>query len=106
MFLFDREVSEPVGVDAGGHGSTSFLLCVKFRADPEGRTSTAADSLFHERQQNRKAHRLQEGTATPASAAAPVVAMEEKAVMSATTTLGWDFFKRRQSSSPSMPGML
>ena len=43
---------------------------------------------------------------TPASPAAPVLFGEEKAVTSATTTLGWDDFKRRQSSKPSMPGML
>jgi hypothetical protein len=42
----------------------------------------------------------------PALAAAPVVAMEEKAVMGITTTLGWEFFRRRQSSKPSMPGIL
>src|SRR5579864_748194 len=43
---------------------------------------------------------------TPASAAAAAVATEEYAVMSATTTFGWQVFKRRQSSRPSMPGIM
>jgi len=67
---------------------TGVLVSVEVRADPKGRTSTAADNLFHERQQDRKGHRLEEGIANSSFGCGPVVAMEEKAVMSATTTLG------------------
>jgi hypothetical protein len=42
---------------------TGVLVVVAVRADPEGRTSTAAESLFHEWHQYRKIHRLRKDTA-------------------------------------------
>jgi hypothetical protein len=44
---------------------TGVPVSVEVGADPKGRTSTAADGLFHEQHQNRKVHRLQEGTPNP-----------------------------------------
>lgn len=40
----------------------------------------------------------------PGSTDSLVVAIEAKAVTSATTMLGWETFKRRQRSRPSIPG--
>jgi hypothetical protein len=65
---------------------TGVLLSVEVRADPQGRTSTAADSLFHERHQNCKAHRLQEGSATCCGKCPPT---ESRSRTTTRPSAGW-----------------
>jgi hypothetical protein len=67
---------------------TGDLVSVEVRADPEGRTSTLAYNLCHERHQDRKSTGLDRTRRTPASDGALVVVAESKAVTRATTTVG------------------
>jgi hypothetical protein len=87
LFLEARHAAERInprplypraGIKPHARAFTGVLASIELRADPKGRTSTPADSLFHERHQNRKVHRLQEGTLNSPASAAAAVAMKRR----------------------------